>query len=253
MLPELVLFYNRLAIRMTYIGQMIEENKSLWNEVIDHELMTDMLEDTLPLERFRDYMIQLQLIVGEGLRNILCRLLADTHPDQGLATSIVSHIQSVQPGGDHFDAIKEMLKATGTHDPVALSGHPMSVPPTEALCDFLFLIGHRGTLHEKLLAISTLVEITNARFQLARDRKRLPMNPVYSTWFAHHSAAILRPRVEWLHAALDGTVSREMNWESDNHIFRRIVQLVILMNDAVRNRGKHEWPGESKYYHKKQF
>ena len=230
--------------------ELIEENRPYWTEVLDHELITDMLEDTLPLERFRDYMIQLQLIVAEGLRNVLCRLLADAHPDQGLAASIVSHIRSVQPGGDHFDAISEMIKATGSHEPVTLSGHRWSVPPTEALCDYLYIIGLRGTLHEKLLAISTLVEITNARFQLARDRKKLPLNPIYASWFAHHSAAALRSRLEWLHTALDATVTKETDKATDNQIFRRLIQLVILMNDAVRNRGRNEWPAESKYYHK---
>lgn len=236
---------------MSYISKLIEANRDLWQDVVEHEMVTDMLEDTLPLDRFRDYIIQLRLIVGEGLRNILCRLLADCHPDQGIAVAIVSHIQSVQPGGDHFDAIAEMLRATGSHEVIALSGHLLSVPPTEALCDYLFLVGLTGTLHEKMLAISALVEITNARFQLARDGKKFPMNPIYSSWFAHHSAAILRPRLDWLRSALEGTRSGHDTWETDNHIFRRVVQYVILMNDAVRNRGKSEWPLESKYYHMK--
>jgi thiaminase len=235
-----------------FMVKLVNENPHLWEQVVEHELITDMMDDTLPIERFRDYMLQLRLVVGEGLRNILCRLLADSHPDQGIAVSIVSHIQSVQPGGDHFEAISEMLHATGSHETIALSGHPHSLPPTEALCDYLYLIGLRGTLHEKILAIATLVEITHARFTLARDRKKLPMNPIYSSWFAHHSAAILRPRLDWLHKALDGTLTNNENWESDNHMFRRIVQLVILMNDAVRNRGRNEWPVESKYYHRKE-
>jgi thiaminase len=232
---------------MTYIGKLIRENADLWDQVVEHELITDMFEDTLSIEKFRDYMIQLRVIVGEGMRSILCRLLADCHPEQTIAASIIGHIQSTQPGGDHFDAIAEMLRATGSPEITPV------LPATQAIVDYLYVIGLNGTVHEKVLAMTTLVEITNARFQLARDEKRLPMNPIYSSWFAHHSASILRPRVEWLHTALDATVTSSINEQMDKRMFRRIVQWVLIMNDSVYNRGRWEWAIESKYYHKREL
>ena len=230
---------------MTYIGKLIDENRLLWNEVVDHELLSDMLEDSLPIDRFRDYMLQLQWLTVEGIRYILCRLMVDTPGDSGMTAAIMNHIHSVQPGGDDFEAIQEMLKATGLHEPM----HASPLPPTEALTDFLFLVGHKGSVHDKLLALSTLVEISNSRFKQARDRNKHPMNSIYSTWFAHHSAAIEKPKLEWLHSSLDKSTC--VDWSYDNHIFRRIVQLVILMNDAVRYRGRYEWSAESKYYHRR--
>jgi thiaminase len=237
-----------------YIARLIHENQSLWDEVVQHELITDMFEDTLPIDQFRDYMVQLRVIIGEGLRNILCRLLADCRPDQSIAASIVGHIQSVQPGGDHYDAIAEMLKATSPPGGSHLQHQSGILPASQAIVDYVFLIGLNGSVHEKVLAVATLVEITNARFQLARDQKKLPMNPIYSSWFAHHAASILRPRVEWLHSALDATVaSGSIDHESDTRMFRRLVQWVILMNDSVCNRGRFEWPIDSKYYHKREI
>jgi len=234
---------------MSYIKGLISSEKMLWDSVVQHPLITDMCDDLLPIERFRDYMVQLRFLTGEGLRNLLCRLLADCKPEHSIAASIVGHIQSLQPGGDHFEAISEMLKATG-HPEKSETGEPL--PATEALCDLLYKIGVTGSVHEKLLAICTLVEVTDARFEHARKHEKTPSNPIYAMWFSHHAASLIHPKLQWLHAAIDATVTGPgRNAEpGDRHLFKRVVQWVLLMNDQVRERSRLEFPS-THFYHKK--
>ena len=236
---------------MSYIHGLIQSEKSLWEAVVQHPLITDMCDDSLPIERFRDYMVQLRFVTGEGLRNLLCRLLADCQPDHSIASSIVGHIQSLQPGGDHFEAITEMLKATGHPEQSALAE---PIPATEALCDLLYKVGVTGSVHEKLLAICTLVEITDARFEHARRHEKHPTNPIFAMWFSHHAASLIHPKLQWLHAAIDATVTGPSHTlePSDRQLFKRIVQWVMLMNENVRERSRFEFPS-THYYHRKEL
>lgn len=235
---------------MSYIKSLISSERSLWDSVVQHPLITDMCDDSLPIERFRDYMVQLRFVTGDGLRNLLCRLLADCQPEHSISASIVGHIQSLQPGGDHFEAITEMLKATG-HPEKTLWAEPL--PATEALCDVLYKIGVTGSVHEKLIAICTLVEITDARFEHARKHEKTPTNPVFAMWCSHHAASLIHPKLQWLHAAIDATMSGPSHSiePRDSQLFKRIVQWVLLMNDNVRERGRFEFP-LTHYYHKKE-
>jgi hypothetical protein len=128
-----------------------------------------------------------------------------------------------------------------------VGGVQEALPATQGLCDYLFQIGHSGSVHEKVLALTVLVELSHARFEFAAKLGKTPKTPVYASWLSSRNFSLLKPRLEWMHAALDAT--RPQNTcDTDRFIFCRIVQWVIVMNESVRNRGTWEWP-LSHYYH----
>lgn len=233
---------------MTYLGKLISGDQELWDSIVEHQLLTEMFTDSLPMDRFRDYMIQTRFIALEGVRTLLCRLLADCRPEHSAAQSILSHIQALQPGGDHFESISEVMDACGhPHDSME------ALPATQAFCDLLFRIGVSGSVHEKILALATLSEVTRARFEQSQKPSVKPKTQAVNMWLTHHASAGVSGRVQWLHAALDSSVESGGDPSpTDRHLFRRIIQWVILINDSVRNRSLIEWP-LNKYYHRREM
>ena len=226
---------------MPYIKQLILEHRSLWEQAVHHQLKVDMCEDTLPMDRFGEYMVQHRFLTIEGVRMLLCRLLADCRPEQSTAASILRHIESVQPGGDNYEVMSEMVAGSGCR------GDPEALPATQALCDYLSQIGSNFSVHEKVLALVTLVELSNARFEFVATLGKAPKTPIFAQWLSSRNFLLLKPRLEWLHTALDATRPATV-CDSDRFMFCRIVQWVVLMNDSVRDRGTWEWPG-AHYYH----
>ena len=233
-----------------YIGHLIANNRNLWDAVVHHDIMEDMCNDTLPVDRFRDYIGQVRILSGQSVRSLLCRLLADCHPSHSIAGSVTGHIQSLQPGGDHFEAIAETLRSAGVSESTSVE----ALPSTQALDDCIYKIGVSGSVHEKILALSVLVEVTNARFEVNRKSGAIPTNPLFRMWFSHHASAVLGSRIQWLHAALDSSAKTAdedfPELPSDRAMFRRIVQWLILVSDDCRTRGSLEWP-RTKYYHRR--
>ena len=234
----------------SYIAELISQNKDLWETGVSHQFMDDICNDTLSVDRFRDFLTQVRFISHDGVRGLLCRLLADTH-DPNMVKNITAHVQALQSDGEHFTNVGEALKALGVTDPTSEE----KMPATEAICDYFFKIGVLGTCHEKLLAITTFVELSNARFEAARKKGKIPNNPITSKWFHDHSQAAMNPWLHYLRTALDASVAKgttrpsSHSGHTDKTIFRRVIQWTILVCDSSTNRGIMEWP-ESKFYHK---
>jgi len=239
-----------MSTTSSYISELINQNKDLWEAGVTHQFMDDICNDTLSVDRFRDFLVQVRFISHEGIRGLLCRMLADAH-DPNMVKNLTSHIQALQSDGEHFTNVGECLKSLGVTDPT----QEEQMPATEALCDYFFKIGVLGSNHEKLLAVTTFVELSNARFEAARKKGKIPNNPITSKWFHDHSQAVMNPWLHYLRTALDKSVEKgathpaSHSIHTDKMIFRRVIQWTILVCDSTTNRGIMEWP-ESKFYHK---
>ena len=234
-----------MSTTSSYISELINQNKDLWETGVGHKFMDDICEDTLSVDRFQDFLVQIRFVSHEGVRGLLCRLLADSH-DPNMIKNLTKHIQALQSDGEHFTNVGECLKSLGVVDPT----QEEKIPATEALCDYFFKIGVLGSCHERLLAVTTFVELSNARFEAARKKGKVPNNPITSKWFHDHSQAVMNPWLHYLRAALDASVAPvSHSVHTDKVIFRRVIQWTILLCDSATNRGIMEWP-ESKFYHK---
>ena len=225
---------------MSIIRDMIHQDKDLWEAAVHHEVVQGMIDDSLSEERFRDYISQLFLVLTQAIRPLLAYLLTEILPHDPLSQDIIDHIQLLQPGGSNFDGIADILSAAGVDDPTSIE----AMPGTCAICDYMLKIGIAGSLHDKLLAVSTCTALLSARFDSAKGKSK-PSNPLYSAWLLENHQNVIAPEVQYLGKALDSTKSESA--ETDRHLFRRILQWMIIMDTSTVHRGMLEWPGTKEY------
>jgi len=229
-----------------FINDLVNKNKSLWDSAVNHQFMDDVCNDKLGTEKFRNFLIQMRFVSQEGLRGLLCRLLADTNEPE-MVHQLTQHIQALQFDGQHFSTVVENLKSMGVDDPFKEE----KIPATEAFCDYLLKIGTIGSKHEKLLAVTIFLEFSNARFDIARKKGKKPTNEFTSKWFNQHTSQKMNPWLTYLRSALEKEVKQNKGHieTSNEMIFTRILQWAVLVTDSAINRGMFEFPG-TRHYHK---
>ena len=202
------------------------QSSQLWEHTVDHPFVLDLTKGKLPHDKFRDYIVQDKILCG-AIRGFVCNLLADC-PDiadfESLHT-IVADMQGYRHEGKLFEEMFGALK---------LSHHELHAHPnTVAFMDFLWKVGSRGTLEEKLVVLYGLEGSYMEWAERAHKRGDVPSDKVYAKWLEIHSGSNLGKIVEWIKSRLDKLVGNHGLNEHHHKLFQRTLQHEIMFWDAA--------------------
>lgn len=224
---------------MTYLNQLIQENQELWDAAASHEFTKSMIEEKLSEECIKLHISQQGLMAMEGIRALLNRTMAIVHPSDKYIANMTQHLQSLQYGGSQFNCLMGALKMMDVDDISQLQ----YMPATEALCNYFFKIGVVGTVHEKVLAITVFTELIRYRCNTFMKYGSVQNHPVFGKWHSQRQADLIGPQLDYLREFLDETIATTpICRDTDKHVFRKVLQWIILSDSAIIHRGVFEWP-----------
>jgi thiaminase len=224
---------------MSYLQQLVQNNRDIWDAAVHHELMNAMNRETLSDEGFQEYVQQLAIVLMQGVRALLGKTMAVVLPEDQFSSEMMQHLQTLHPGGRMFDVLKANLSSLGMRNMSNLD--PM--PATEAICNYMFKIGTVGTVHEKVLALATITELLNQRYQVAWKENPNPRNRMFNQFMQDFQPVITDRKMQYLSQFLEATVKNgQVSRDTDTHVFRRILQWMMIIDSAAMHKGTLDWP-----------
>jgi len=171
---------------------------SLWKQAVGHPFVQELVEGTLPKEKFRRYFLQDYLFLKE--LSVLLSLAIAKAPDFDAARRLSAFLNVVVTGEEEL--FQRSFREMGIPREEVDRARPL--PTCRAFGDYLVCLGYEGDFYDILAALFCTEGTYLDWAQRAKGEGKRPADPAYREWIDIHADPGLADFVAWLGGRLDG-------------------------------------------------
>ena len=183
---------------MTLTQELRQRHDALWEQMVAHPFVEELVRGTLPREKFRIYFLQDYLFLDALVQTVA--LAIAKAPDFDAARHLEEFLRAILAGEDALfrDTFQQLGMAP--HDYKAAS----PAPTTLALSSYLVRVAYQGSFLE-IVAALTASEWTYYDWAARSVQEgRRPADALYQGWIDIHASQELGSFVSFLRGQLDG-------------------------------------------------
>lgn len=182
---------------MGFTRQLKDKHKNLWERMVTHPFVQELVDGTLPPEKFRRYFLQDYLFLKD--LSIVLSLAISKAPDFDAARRLTSFLGIIVAGEEEL--FQRTFREMGMSD-VELRSIERS-PTCRAFGDFLVRVSHEGGFYDILTALAVVEGTYLDWAQRAKAAGKQPPVAAYREWIDIHVDQCLADFVTWMRRTLD--------------------------------------------------
>lgn len=219
---------------MSITQELRDKYEPLWERMVGHPFVQELVEGTLPEEKFRRYFRQDYLFL-KVLSSFLALAIAKA-PDFPSARRLPAFLETILTGEEEL--FQRSFRQMGLAVEEIQEIEPL--PACRAFSDYLLRLGYEGDFYDIMVALSCVEGTYLDWAERARAAGKSPSKTAYREWIDIHADPGLADFVSWLRKSIDqaGLEARRERWEE---IFQTCLRYEIRFWDMAY-RGE-QWPG----------
>ena len=214
---------------MAFSNQLRNSVNEIWENVVTHEFVTHLGDNTLPRRTFDIYFDQDYLFIKDWL--ILLSMAASKSPDFESARKIVAFLHLGLGGEEELfqEAFKERGLSAGQVDQLEYR------PTTLHYSGYLRTVAYSGRFVDLLVAMLAM-EWPYLDWASRLDQAgKHPTNYYYQTWIDIHICESMVAFVDWLRNAIDRICVTDADQAIAHRIFRDILRYELMFWEMASN------------------
>ncbi len=171
----------------------------LWDQLCEHPFITELFQGTLPMEKFRFYVLQDSYYLLSAIKNF--NVIASKSPNATILQELISIIHL--EGSSELENYKGFLNRIGATMEDALALDPM--PTNLSYTSYLFSLSNSGPFQEALVSVlpcfwsyAVIADYHHDYFQSLRE-----IDALYADWVATYFDESYRTLVEKMKDLVD--------------------------------------------------
>jgi len=220
-------------MKMSITQELRDKYAPLWERMVGHPFVQELVEGTLPQEKFRRYFRQDYLFL-KALSSLLALAIAKA-PDFPSARRLSAFLDVILTGEEEL--FQRSFRQMGVA--VEKMGDIEPLPACRAFADYLLRLSYEGDFYDILVALSCVEGTYLDWAQRAKAAGKRPSNPTYREWIDIHADPGLADFVSWLRDGID-KAGLESRLERVEGIFRTCLRYEIRFWEMAY-RGE-QWP-----------
>ncbi len=218
---------------MSITQRLKGEHGPLWERMVGHPFVHELIDGSLPTEKFRRYFLQDYLFVRD--LSVFLSLAISKAPDFGAARKLSAFLNVLVTGEEEL--FQRSFREMGVSKEEL--GSIEYLPACRAFADYLVRLGHEGDFYEILMALFCTEGTYLDWAQRAVEEGKTPAVAAYREWIEIHADQGLADFVAWMRSTLDAA-DLEGRRERLEEVFRTCLRYEVLFWDMAYK--GEQWP-----------